>query len=255
MDIAQLVNTIDYFAVIIGALTGTLFACERRLDIIGAITCGLLTGYGGGIVRDMLLQSHGFYFMQHPDLIVICITLCAFVFFFQGLFVHQEAALFFCDALSVGMFALAGASKAYASDAGVVLAIILGGITAVGGGALRDIAVGVVPSIFKESNFYAVAGIGGAAAYVVTRVFDIPVGVCSFACVVVVMSLRYWSVCFDWKTAESQDFTPLIRARTKAIYKKARAHFRPQDCTIEKPKDKTSFKEQISARSGLDNRK
>ena len=134
--------SIDYFSVVVGALTGALFACDRKLDITGTVVLGLLTGYGGGIIRDMLLQDRGVYFTSHPDLIVICIAICVFVFYFRGLFRHLDATVFFADALSVGLFALAGASKAFACGEGFVLSVVLGGIGAVGGGAILDIGVG-----------------------------------------------------------------------------------------------------------------
>ena len=174
--------SIDYFSVIAGVLTGALFACDRKLDIIGTVVCGLITGYGGGVLRDTLMQGTGVYFTSHPDLIVICILLCAFVFYFRGVFRHLEATVFFADALSVGLFALAGASKAVAFQQGMVLSIIMGAITAVGGGAIRDICVGEIPSVFKRSNYYAVAGLGGATAYVVLARFGCPLALAGVAC-------------------------------------------------------------------------
>ena len=54
--------SIDYFSVIAGVLTGALFACDRKLDIIGTVVCGLITGYGGGVLRDTLMQGTGVYF-------------------------------------------------------------------------------------------------------------------------------------------------------------------------------------------------
>ena len=110
--------SIDYFSVIAGVLTGALFACDRKLDIIGTVVCGLITGYGGGVLRDTLMQGTGVYFTSHPDLIVTCILICAFVFYFRGIFKHLEATVFLADALSVGLFALAGASKAVAFEQG-----------------------------------------------------------------------------------------------------------------------------------------
>ena len=166
--------SIDYFSVIAGVLTGALFACDRKLDIIGTVVCGLITGYGGGVLRDTLMQGTGVYFTSHPDLIVTCILICAFVFYFRGIFKHLEATVFLADALSVGLFALAGASKAVAFEQGMVLSVIMGGITAVGGGAIRDICVGEVPGVFQRSNYYAVAGLGGAAVYVVLARFGCP---------------------------------------------------------------------------------
>lgn len=201
---------IDYFSVIVGVLTGALFACDRKLDIIGTVTLGLITGYGGGIVRDLLMQSHGVYFTSHPDLIVICIVMCGFVFYFRGIFKHLDATVFFADALSVALFALAGASKAFACEQGFVLSVMLGAITAVGGGAIRDVCVGETPGVFKQSNFYAVAGIGGSAAYVALAYAGCPVAIAGVCCVATVVLLRYWSVYFDWKPACEADLTPHV---------------------------------------------
>ncbi len=223
MDIAGLIGSafadgqvltvpwgIDYFSVVVGVLTGALFACDRKLDIIGTVVLGLLTGYGGGIIRDVLLQDKGVYFTSHPDLILLCIVLCAFVFYFRGLFKHLDATVFFADALSVGLFALAGASKAYACGEGFVLTVILGAITAVGGGAVRDICVGETPGIFQQSNFYAVAGLGGALLFTVLAYLGSPLVVAGIACVLAVVLLRYWSVYFDWKTRDEADLTPHV---------------------------------------------
>ena len=145
IDFLSSQTTYDYLSVIVGGITGALFACDRNLDIVGAVTLGLMTGYGGGVVRDILLDGHGFYFMQHADLVLIAAAICAFVFFFQGVFKHLDATVFFADALSVGLFALAGASKAVSCDVGFVYAVLLGAITGVGGGAIRDVCVGEVP--------------------------------------------------------------------------------------------------------------
>ena len=202
--------SIDYFSVIVGVLTGALFACDRKLDIIGTVVLGLLTGYGGGIIRDVLLQDHGVYFTSHPDLIVICIAICVFVFYLRGLFRHLDATVFFADALSVGLFALAGASKAFSLEQGLVLSIILGAITAVGGGAVRDICVGETPGIFQQSNFYAVAGLGGSFAFVMLAYAGCPLPIAGAACVFAVVFLRYWSVYFDWKTRNDADLTPHV---------------------------------------------
>lgn len=228
MDIAAIIGTaftdnsvltvpwgIDYFSVVAGVLTGALFACDRKLDIIGTVVLGLITGYGGGIIRDVLLQDKGVYFTSHPDLIVICIIICAFVFYFRGLFSHLDATVFFADALSVGLFALAGASKAFMCGQGFVISVILGAITAVGGGAVRDICVGETPGVFQRSNFYAVAGLGGSLVFVGLAFARCPLAIAGVACVFTVVFLRYWSVYFDWKTSCDADLTPYVARSMK----------------------------------------
>lgn len=211
---------IDYFSIIVGAITGALFACERKLDIIGTAVLGLITAYGGGLIRDVILQNHGVYFTEHPDLIVICILICVFVFYFRGLFKRLDRAVFFADTLSVALFALAGSSKAFAAGQGIVVSVILGGITAVGGGAVRDICVGEVPGVFKQSNFYAVAGLGGSAVYVVLAQLGCFLPVAAVLCVLTVVALRFMSVALDLKTANEADLTPKIAERFRRLRRK-----------------------------------
>lgn len=216
---------IDYFAIIVGVVTGALVACGRKLDIVGTVVSGLLTGFGGGIVRDVLMQSHGIYFMQQPRLVLICTLICIFTFYFRGLFEGRGflstsgRGFFLLDTLSVALFALAGASKAFACDQGVILSIALGALTAVGGGALRDVFTGETPVIFKQSNFYAIAGLGGAMAYVLLAQAGCPVVIAGFVCVGTVLALRYGSVRFGWKTKSEADLSVYVRWLARRLRK------------------------------------
>ena len=210
---------VDYFAIIVGVVAGALVACGRKLDIVGTAVAGLLTGFGGGIVRDVLMHDHGIYFTQHPELVLICVGICAFVFYFRGLFEgrgllgSEGRGFFFLDTLSVALFALAGASKAFAVGEGLVFTVAYGAITAVGGGALRDVFTGQTPAIFQQSNFYAIAGLGGAVAYAVLAELGCPVAAAAVVCVAVVMGLRYGSVRFGWKTKSQVDWYERLRRR------------------------------------------
>lgn len=207
---------IDYFAIIVGVVTGALVACGRKLDIVGTVVAGLLTGFGGGIVRDLLMHDHGIYFMQQPELILICTVMCMLVFYFRGVFdgtglLSSEGRWFFLlDTLSVALFALAGASKAFACDQDIILSVMLGALTAVGGGALRDVFTGETPAIFKQSNFYAIAGLGGSVSYVLLAQVGCPVVIAGVVCVATVLALRYGSVRFGWKTRSEVDLTPHV---------------------------------------------
>ena len=162
--------------------------------------------------------------MEYPEVILICICLAVFVFYFRGLFRHTGQVLFFADALSVALFALAGANKAFACGEGFVMVVILGALTSVGGGALRDISVGETPGVFQRSNFYAVAGFGGAFV--------------AAACVFTVVFLRYLSVYYDWKTSDEADLTPKVArgARTAKhfcaeLFRRATLHRKKEPAT------------------------
>ncbi len=209
---------IDYFAVVVGVITGAMFACDRKLDIVGTVVCGLFTAYGGGVLRDFLLQDEGVYFMSHPYLFLLCVFLCAFVFYFRGLFRHLPSTIFLCDTLSVALYAVAGASKAFDCGSGFIMSIVLGAIVGVGGGAIRDSFVGEVPGIFRSSNFYAVAALGGSFTYVLLVQFGSDPTGAAILCVAAVLALRYLSVFFDWKTGDDPiDLTPYVSRPIKSF--------------------------------------
>lgn len=201
---------IDFFSVAVGVLTGAIFACDRKLDIVGTVTLGLITGYGGGMLRDFLLQDHGVYFMEYPEVILICMGIAIFVFYFRGIFKHMGQLLFLADAFSVALFALAGANKAYQCGEGVVMVVILGALTSVGGGAIRDICVGETPSVFQRSNYYAVAGIAGSLVFAVLAFAGVSLVIAALGCVFTAVFLRYLSVYFDWKTSDGTDLSPKV---------------------------------------------
>lgn len=209
---------IDYFAVVVGVVTGAMFACDRKLDIVGTVVCGLFTAYGGGVLRDFLLQDEGVYFMSHPYLFLLCVFLCVFVFYFRGLFRHLPSTIFLCDTLSVALYAVAGASKAFDCGSGFIMSIVLGAIVGVGGGAIRDSFVGEVPGIFRSSNFYAVAAIGGSFTYVLLVQFGSDPTGAAILCVAAVLALRYLSVFFDWRTGDDPiDLTPYVSRPIKSF--------------------------------------
>ncbi len=156
---------IDYASVVVGVLTGALFGCRRRLDVVGVTVAGFLTGFGGGIVRDLLLGAQDVYFMSHPDLIWVSLAICLLTFYFRGIFLDLNKSILLADTLSVALFALAGSSKAFAYGLDPLYVVIMGVITAVGGGALRDSFAGIMPAIFRGSNYYAMACLGGSCVF------------------------------------------------------------------------------------------
>ena len=192
----------DCLAVVIGAVTGALFAVARKLDIVGTIAIGVTAAYGGGIIRDVLLGSQGFFFMQRPLLIVACALIAAAVFAFSRTARKLESGLFYADALSMSWFALAGTLKAWNAEVGIVLSIVLGVITAAGGGALRDICTGETPAIFKPGSFYAISAFFGAAFFVACECLGVPLLASSIGCVVISFALTLLSRRFNWRTRE-----------------------------------------------------
>ena len=191
---------IDYLGVTIGVITGTLYAIDRHMDTLGAASLGIVTGFGGGIIRDLLLQDQGIFFMEHPLVILggICISVAMSLGrrYLTNVYNH----LFYIDAFCMAWFALAGASKSWFADAGPVISVILGSVTAVGGGALRDICTGETPRVFLPGKFYGVSSVVGATFYIVPVMLGATQDLASVLCVGTGFGLTVLSELFNWHT-------------------------------------------------------
>lgn len=158
--------TLDLAGVFAFALNGALTAIRlTRLDIVGVVTLGMCTALGGGILRDILLGAlPPATFSDWRYLTVAAVGgLMAFVFG-RGLD-RINMPILVLDAAGLSLFAVAGALKALDHDSGFAQAVILGTITAVGGGTLRDVLIREVPSVLT-SGLYAIPALIGAALLV-----------------------------------------------------------------------------------------
>lgn len=150
------------------ALNGALTAIRvARLDVVGVITLGMITALGGGIIRDILLDSlPPATFSDWRYLAVAAFgSLVAFTFGF-GLD-RLATPIMALDAAGLSLFAVSGAIKSLSFDVGLVQAVILGAITGVGGGTLRDALTGRIPIVLR-SELYAIPALAGALVVVIT---------------------------------------------------------------------------------------
>ena len=195
-----LTTIIDYFGVAIGVVAGTLYAIDHKMDTLGAVSLGLVTGFGGGVIRDLLLQDQGIFFMEHPMMILAGICISVVLSLARRHLSNFYQHLFLIDAFCMAWFVLAGASKAWFADAGAVLSVILGSVTAVGGGALRNICAGEIPSIFMPGKLYGICSIVGGIFYVIPVSLGVSQDIASVLCVASGFLLTVLSNRFNWRT-------------------------------------------------------
>ncbi len=145
------------------ALNGALTALRAaRLDIVGVVTLGMLTALGGGIIRDTMLDDlPPAAFSDWRYLAVAAAGALVAYAFGRGLD-RLALPIEVLDAVGLSVFAVAGASKAMAFGLGPASAVILGVVTAVGGGTLRDVVVGRVPPSVMSEGLYAIPALAGA---------------------------------------------------------------------------------------------
>lgn len=162
MSQTPLLLALDLTGTFAFGLNGALTAVRAvRLDLVGVLTLGMMTALGGGIIRDVLIGS--LPPATFSDLLYLGVAAGgALVAFFLSVELERFTGLITVfDAVGLGVFCVTGASKAIEYGLGSVQAVLLGAITAVGGGTLRDVAVRRVPSVLT-SDFYAVPALVGA---------------------------------------------------------------------------------------------
>lgn len=211
---------LDLASVAVGGISGALVAKDRKLDLIGFIGLSMLCGLGGGLLRDVAMQVNSVYMIDNEYAIPSTIGIGLAVFFFARIFEKVPDLLEWVDIISVGLFALGGTDKAIVYHLLPVSAILMGTLTGVGGGMLRDVFLGDVPRIFKPSNYYAVCAVAGSAVYYALVAWvGIDKYISAVALMVVTVGLRRWSLRHDVATSGAHDLTPALK---RAIRERAR---------------------------------
>jgi uncharacterized membrane protein YeiH len=142
-----------------GALTGLRAA---RLDIVGMVALGMVTAVGGGIMRDVLIGAVPPAAFRYWPYLVVAIGGALLAFFFGRVLRRFALPIDFLDAAGLSLFCVTGATKSLQYGLGVVPAVILGAVTGVGGGTIRDVLVRRVPTVLT-SGLYAIPALAGAA--------------------------------------------------------------------------------------------
>ena len=183
------------------ALSGVLEAARKRMDAVGVCAVGFLAAFGGGTLRDLLLDQRPFFWVRHVEVLwgVLAICVLAMLFLRRRHFEGTERAIQWPDALGLGLFAATGLDQALQLQMPAVVAVLMGIITGVFGGVLRDIVCNEIPSAFKDHRPYAVCAFAGGWVYVGLVEIAAPAWLALVACVVVTAGLRALAV---WRDLE-----------------------------------------------------
>ncbi len=160
-------RVVDLVGVFANATLGGIIARTHRLDVVGFATLAILSGLGGGMIRDTLLQQGPPVALTDYAYVLTALTAAVLTFVLRvdgRLWQRLWPAL---DALALGSWAAAGALKTLSSGLGWLPAILLGTITAVGGGALRDVVLQRVPAVLGGSTLYATCAVAASGVMVV----------------------------------------------------------------------------------------
>ena len=166
-DPSALFRFVDVMGVVANGLLGGAVARSRRFDIVGFATLAIISGLGGGMLRDVLLGAGFPVALTDPAYLsgALIAAVVAYVLHLEGAWSRRALAL--ADVLALGCWSATGTIKAASLGLSAVPAVMLGVITAVGGGMLRDVLVGRTPAVFGGNTLYAsLAVIGSVEAWV-----------------------------------------------------------------------------------------
>jgi len=180
------------------ALEGAMAAIDGGLDLLGLMVLAFATALAGGIMRDLLIGAVPPGAISDWRYSVIAFVAAVVVFGWHR-FVSQipYTALMVADAAGLALFAVAGAAKALNYNISPFVAILMGGITGVGGGTVRDILLARIPTVLR-ADVYATAALAGAAVMVAGLKFGLPPSLTTIMGAVVCFLLRVVSVWRHW---------------------------------------------------------
>jgi uncharacterized membrane protein YeiH len=170
VGVKPLLNLIEISGVVAFALSGMLEARRKNMDLVGVYAVALITAFGGGTVRDVLLDRRPLFWVSHPLYAPLILALCVAFLYGPGVLgrvlrVPSERIIAIPDALGLGLFSVTGAY--YAREAGMTLFIasLFGVITGIFGGILRDIICNQIPVVFSHTSLYATCAFAGCWTY------------------------------------------------------------------------------------------
>lgn len=192
----NLILYFDYIGTFVFAISGTLMAAEKRLDVFGAAFIGFVTAVGGGTMRDMMLGEMPVTWIRSVDYFFIILAGVVVTILFQKVVLKMRSTLFLFDTIGIGVFTLIGLEKALHLGIEPPIAVLMGLSTAVVGGVLRDTLCNEVPLIFHR-EIYATACLAGALLYFVLRHYHVPQMAIESLTVAAIIAIRILAVKYN----------------------------------------------------------
>jgi uncharacterized membrane protein YeiH len=207
----------DLLAIGIGSVQGALFAAQfrdRRLDLLGVAIIGIATGFGGGILRDVLLSGVPAALTSNWYLIVA--TGAALVgMLLERLISRLGPLVTVLDALTIGLFGAIGTTKALSAGLPEVPAVFVGVLSAVGGSILRDLLLNRPIALMHVGSLYAVAAVVGCTSLAIMLDLHVEVFVAASICVALTFGVRVLAVAFNWTLPEQRAIERMPRIRRR----------------------------------------
>jgi uncharacterized membrane protein YeiH len=202
--VSEFLKVLDLVGTFAFAISGAASGVKHRIDLFGVLVLSIVAATAGGIIRDVLIGAVPPASIHDWRYITLSLVAGVVTFFWYPLIAKMKSPVQLFDALGLGLFAVVGAGKAIAFHLGPGAAVIMGVLTAIGGGMVRDILVAEVPVVFT-AELYAVAALAGAAVAVIgDTVFPNHAAIAPAIGGIVCVTLRLLAIWKGWKLPVAQ---------------------------------------------------
>ena len=192
-----LAYVLDLLGVGLFAVSGALAGSHRGLDLFGIAVIAAVTGMGGGTLRDVMLGRFPILWVRDPTYLYVILGAACVAVVGQSVLPNLETAFLVADALGLGLFALSGAQSVEKDHAWIIV-IVMGTMSGVAGGVIRDVLSGVAPLLLRR-DVYATAAIGGICLYLILQRLRVPRTVAFIIGIVTVVVIRLLALAFHWQ--------------------------------------------------------
>ena len=163
------IPVLEYLGVMVFAISGALAAGRKSLDLIGVVVIATATAIGGGTLRDLLIDRHPVFWIDQPVYLWVILATALLTVAYTRRFRPPDRSLAYADAGGLALFAISGAQIAEQHGLPAATVVLMGTMTGVAGGVLRDVLTAEIPLIFRRRRFYATAAIAGVVLYLVLQ--------------------------------------------------------------------------------------
>lgn len=192
-----LLSVLDLGGTFVFAISGAVTAVRHRLDVFGVLVLSFAAGNAGGVTRDLLIGAVPPAAIADWKYVAFSILAGLLTFFWYPVTDRFRNDVLWFDAVGLGFFAVAGAQKALVHGLDPVMAALLGMLTGIGGGMLRDVLVAEIPVVLR-ADLYALAALAGAAVVVAGKVADVSPIATAVVGGVLCFALRFMAIQYGW---------------------------------------------------------
>ncbi|MEM8894846.1 MAG: trimeric intracellular cation channel family protein [Bacteroidota bacterium] len=193
----NLLYSLDLIGTFVFAISGALAAADKKFDLFGASVIGLVTALGGGTIRDILIGSEPVGWMNDLNYLTAVGLALIISFVFRKYVQTLRRTLFLFDSIGLGVFTVLGLQKTLNLGLSPLIAVLMGAVSAVFGGVVRDVLCNEVPLIFRR-EVYATACLAGGSIYLLMEALTVRRDVAIVITVVLIIALRLAAVKNKW---------------------------------------------------------